>query len=95
MWAVYLFNRLWQQSLQEDAAAAIAAATDRGLTLTEPGYRPRLVAEGVLDGRAVRLEWRGGAMGGRTLLTVDGEGRWRALITDAEELQVALAAHQL
>lgn len=48
------------------------------------------MARGVVDGRAVVLEWRGGPMGPRSRVTVDGEGDWRALITDEAALTAAL-----
>ena len=48
------------------------------------------MAAGVLNGRQVRLEWRGGLMGARSRLTVDGEGRWRTLIEDEAALVAAL-----
>jgi hypothetical protein len=79
---MYLFNRLWQQLLGEQAADAIRAATMRGLQLREPGFRPGLRVEGVLDGRAVSLEWRCGPIGARSRVMIDGRGRWRELITD-------------
>ena len=90
IWGVYLFNRLWQQSLRARASGAIEAAAVRGLVIAEPGLSARVVAQGMLDGRQVRLEWRGGFLGPRSRLTVDGVGRWGALIADAEALEAAL-----
>ena len=90
VWGVYLFNRLWQQSLHQRAGGAIDAAAARGLVLSEPGLSACLVATGVLDGRQVRLEWRGGFLGPRSRLVVDGKGRWGTLIADAEALEAAL-----
>lgn len=48
------------------------------------------MATGVLDGRQVRLEWRGGFLGARSRLLVDGKGRWGELIADVDALEVAL-----
>jgi hypothetical protein len=87
---VYLFNRLWQQSLHQRAGGAIEAAALRGLVLAEPGLSARLVATGMINGRQVQLEWRGGFLGARSRLAVDGEGRWGALIADAGALEAAL-----
>ena len=93
MWGLYLFNRIWQQSLRERAGGAIDAAALRGLVLAEPGVFARLVATGVINGRPVQLEWRGGFMGARSRLVVDGQGRWGALIADADALEAALEDH--
>ena len=89
-WGVYLFNRLWQQSLHELASGAIEAAAVRGLVVAEPGLSARVVAQGVIDGRKVRLEWRGGFLGPRSRVVIDGVGRWGELIADADTLESAL-----
>jgi hypothetical protein len=90
---LFLFNRLWQQSLRELAGGAIDAAALRGLVLAEPGLSARLVASGMINERQVQLEWRGGFMGARSRLVVDGQGRWGALIADADALEAALRDH--
>ena len=97
IWTLYAFNRLWQSSLARDAAGAIAAAEGLGLTLRPAGYGPRLVAEGRCGaagaaGRPVRVEWRGGVFGARTVLFLDGtrvaSPGW---LTTARDLEAALA----
>lgn len=68
LWGWVLFNRLWQSSLRADAAAGVQAAQDLGLVLRPPGVRARLVARGQVDGREVRIEWRGGVRGARSVV---------------------------
>ncbi|MEL6347709.1 MAG: hypothetical protein AAFV53_31680 [Myxococcota bacterium] len=90
LWAVYFFHRLWQQSLREDAADAIAAARDLGLSPWGSTYWPRVVLEGSLDGRAVRVEWRGGVLGARSRVTIDGQTQHLPLVVTAEALVAAV-----
>ena len=91
IWSLYLFNRLWQHSLRQQAAGAIEAAQARGLTVEVPGMAPRLVAEGTLSGTAVRIEWRGGPLGMRSRLLIGGQGSWGDFIGDAPSLEEALS----
>ena len=63
-----------------------------GIRLAEPGFKAQLIAQGVVDGREIVLEWRGGPMGPRSRVTVDGEGGWRPLITNEADLTAALDA---
>ena len=89
-WASYLVARLWQQSLYDDAHVAIEAASAKGLPLRRPGLRSRLVCEGMLDGERVRIEWRGGVQGARTVL-IRGRERTRVpLVVDGASLETLL-----
>jgi hypothetical protein len=89
-WAYYAFNRLWQQSLSEESAAAMAEAVRLGLVRQPPVYGPRVVFLGTLSGVPVRLEWRGGLFGARTLLVRGGARQHIALLNSAQSVQQAL-----
>ena len=65
IWCFYALNRLWQQHFNEVAAGALAEAARLGLTLRDPRFGAVQVFEGAIDGRALRVEWRGG---GREML---------------------------
>ena len=90
VWAWYALNRLMQESLQREAAAGLEAARAAGFALRPPEFRARLVAMGTLDGRDVRVEWRDGVLGPRSVVRVGGRSRRTALITDAATWAAAL-----
>ena len=90
LWALYAFQRLWQQSLAEDAAGGLAAARARGWTLKPVGLRARLVVEGAIGSQPVRIEWRGGLMGARSHVVLADVVARVPLITSEEELDRAL-----
>jgi|GEM_PF-1847372 len=88
-WAMVLFNRLWQHTLRERAADALAHARERGLTVHPGGLRARIVAEGSVGSERVRLEWRGGWRGPHmVLLRGDRIGRhpFAASAADLDQL---------
>lgn len=89
-WAVYFVHRLWQQSLSADAAPAIDAGLRAGLQPWSSTYWPRVVLEGEVEQRAVRVEWRGGLLGLRSRLTINGVTRRLPFIASAEALQALL-----
>lgn len=89
-WALYAFNRLWQQSLEEEAGEALGAAVALGLTREPAPLGPLQVASGRLGDREVRVEWRGGVWGGHTVVQIGQERRTLPLIRDAEGLSAAL-----
>ncbi len=89
-WAYYVMNRLWQGSLAEDAAAAIAEAQALGFELVEGGLGARQVAVLLRDGEQIRVEWRDGVLGPRSLLYRGDEVRELPLIRDGEALRQAL-----
>jgi hypothetical protein len=91
VWCVYLHNWLWQRSLQQDAREALAAAQDLGLELKPLGIRARLVAVGTVGDRDVRIEWRGGFRGARTVVLFGDGVKVMAPITDAEGLSSVVA----
>jgi hypothetical protein len=62
-WAMVMFNRLWQATLRQDAADALAHAQARGLTIHPDGLRARVVAEGSVGSERIRIEWCGGWRG--------------------------------
>ena len=90
-WAGYAVARLWQISLYEEAGAAIAAAVARGLVVRRPGFASRIVCEGVLDGAKVRVEWRGGVLGARTIVVRGGKHARVPFVRDRPALEAALA----
>ena len=89
-WAYYLFNRLWQGQLSEQAAAAIRAASDHGLTVHPAGYRARLCATGQVDDEAVRVEWRGGVLGPHSIVQRGNRTLHGPLLEDEAQLAQAL-----
>jgi len=89
-WAGYAVARLWQISLYEEAEPAIAAAVARGLSIRPGGFTARIVCSGALGGEKVRVEWRGGVLGARTIV-VRGDKRTRVeFVRDATGLDAAL-----
>ncbi|MCB9781099.1 MAG: hypothetical protein H6742_21210 [Alphaproteobacteria bacterium] len=90
LWAWYFFQALQRAWLVEQAHDAIAAAQDAGLALKPTGFRARLVAVGTIDGRPVRVEWRTGVLGPRSVVRGNSTRRL-PLITSPGELQQALA----
>ena len=91
-WASYAVARLWQISLYEEAEPAIVAAVARGLALRPTGFAARIVCEGELDDKHVRVEWRGGALGARTIVERGGERTRLELVRDGAALEAALAS---
>ncbi len=91
LWAFIAFQRLWQQSLGEEARSAIAAAEALGLQRQRPGYGPRVEVRGQLGGQAARLSWVGGIGGPRTVLEVGGRRQRLPFVADAGQLSAALA----
>jgi hypothetical protein len=92
LWAFYLLNWLWQGSLRDEHRGAIDLAVgDLGLRLEVPGLRARVVAEGVYDGRPLRVEWRGGLQGAHSRVRW-GAQRWDgAPLADAAALRAVLS----
>jgi hypothetical protein len=89
-WGGYAVARLWQISLYEEAEPAIAAAVARGFAIRPTGFAPRIVCEGALDDQTVRIEWRGGVLGARTIV-VRGRKRARVdFVRDPAALEAAL-----
>jgi hypothetical protein len=86
-WAFLAFNRLWQRSLSEDAAAAIAHAQARGLRLLPPGITPRRAVEGHIGSMFVRIEWRGGAFGTWSRVYLGDRVRDLPLLSGAAEVE--------
>ena len=95
IWCFYALNRLWQQHFNEVAAGALAEAGRLGLTLKDPRFGAVQVFEGAIDGRALRVEWRGGLLGERTVLTVAGKRRILPLIRSADELRALVGADRI
>lgn len=92
VWAYHFFNRLWQQSLQEEAQDAIATAARLGLAPKGPLYGPRVVYTGTIGATPVRVEWRGGLRGARTILRRGEHTERLPLITTADALHAVLPA---
>ena len=90
LWGLYLVNRLWQGSLASDAQAGIMAAGERGLDLVPAGLRARLVARGRVDGRDVRVEWRGGMRGAHSVVVIADRFARVPLIDSAAALEASL-----
>ena len=91
LWAVYILNRLWQGSLYNDARGGVEAAHALGLQLAPTGLRARLVATGAVGDQPVRVEWRGGVRGARSLIHAGAERHHTGLIDSAAALEAALA----
>jgi len=85
-WAMVVFNRLWQRSLQTEASGAIEAARERGFKVQTEGLRARVVADGAVGSEPVRVEWRGGWRGPHTVLVRGDTFERTALVTDAAGL---------
>ena len=90
VWAYHAFNRLWQQSLSEESAAAMAEAARLGLERQPTAYGPRVVFNGTLSGEPVQLEWRGGLLGARTVLSRGTARQQLEHLTSAQAVQQAL-----
>ena len=90
-WAMVVFNRLWQGSLQAQAAEAIAAARTRGFRIHPRGLRARIVADGAVGSEPVRLEWRGGWRGAHTVVMRGDQLERRELVTDAGTLDAVVS----
>ena len=91
-WAGYAVARLWQISLYEEAEPAIAAAVARGLSIRPTGFTARIVCSGALGGEKVRVEWRGGVLGARTIVVKNGRRAQMELARDPAALERALAS---
>ena len=89
-WARYVMVRLWQTSLMEDCAEAIQYADSLGLRLRRTGLRCRLAARGTIGKRDASVYWKGGAFGHGTTITMGDRVRRLPLLTDAEDLRLAL-----
>jgi len=85
-WAMVVFNRLWQRTLRRDAHDAIEAAKTRGWTVHPDGLRARVVADGALGSKPLRVEWRGGWRGPHTVVMHGDLWQRTDLITDAAAL---------
>jgi hypothetical protein len=90
LWTYYVLNRLWQQSLAEEAAGALAEASALGLDVRPPALGACLVAVGQIEGQDLRLEWRGGLYGERSVLRLGQSTRDLPLLRDAAALRAAL-----
>lgn len=91
VWAWYLLNRLWQETVAEEAGEALRAAVRLGLDVRPAAWRARRVARGRLDdGSDVRVEWRGGLLGLRTVIYRGDTVSTYPLVCDGDELAEAL-----
>ena len=89
-WGRLLFARLQQEWLLLRAGEAVQRALDLGLQLQPVGLRSRLRAEGQLQGRPVRVEWRTG-LSGPYCQVERGSTRLLPLLCTGQELDQALA----
>lgn len=85
-WALYFFSRLQQDWLEEASAGALDALGKHGLALAPAGLRSRLVAVG----QDLRIEWRTGVLGPRTVVRRGDQRRVLPLVRTADELGRAL-----
>ena len=90
-WAGYAVARLWQISLYEEAEPAITAAVARGLSIRPTGFTARVVCAGAIGGEKVRVEWRGGVLGARTIVVRRGKRSRVDFVRDSASLDAALA----
>jgi hypothetical protein len=84
--AKYVLNRLWQNSLADDASNAIQAAIDLGLKVCPLGYGAQIRAVGTVDGQSVEVMWLGGALGSRTEILIGDQKTSMALVTTKDQL---------
>jgi hypothetical protein len=91
LWGSYAIARLWQLSLYEEAQPAIESAIAKGLAIRPTGFGARIVCEGTLGRERVRVEWRGGMFGARTVIVRDGRHARLTFVKDPAELDAALA----
>lgn len=89
-WAVVMFNRLWQTTLRNRAAPALAHARKRGFRVRPDGTRARVVAVGAIGSEPVRIEWRGGVTGLHVFLLRGDQVRRLPFIEDAMALDAVL-----
>lgn len=90
LWALYVFSRLWQQSLLDDAREALQAAPELGLAVAPLRTGPKVVASGQVGGRAVRVEWRGGIWGAHSVVVAGGHKTVHPLLADSGSLAAAV-----
>ena len=89
-----VFNRFWQRSLLNEAAAAIRAADALGITLKPLGFGPEVVALGGFNGERVRIRWRGGVMGARTDVQIGRRRRRLPLLVTEDALRAAVSGEE-
>jgi len=90
VWGNYIFNRLWQITIEDEAGEALEAAREAGLKLIPAAYRPRRVAKGRVASHDIRVEWRGGLRGLASKVYVDDTVQRTALIRSKQELMEAI-----
>lgn len=90
VWGWYVFHQLWVETIEERATDGLAAAEAAGLSLQPAAFRARRVATGQGPQGRVRVEWRGGLLGLRSVVWVGRRRRTVPLITDAAALAEAL-----
>lgn len=89
-WAWYGMIRLHQGWLLAQVEGALERAEQRGLVLSPLGLRARLVVRPADDAPTVRIEWRTGVLGPRTLVRSSAGTRRLPLVRTADELDQAL-----
>lgn len=92
IWGMVLVARLWQHHLRRAAAPALGHAEALGLRVAPGGLRGRVVATGAWAGKDLRVDWRGGVWGERTVVYWGDRVRRVPLIVDGDGLDAALAA---
>ncbi|NOY25893.1 MAG: hypothetical protein GXP62_08480 [Oligoflexia bacterium] len=90
LWAWLAFVRLQQRWLLSQCEGALDVAEELGLVVAPNGFQTRLVARGVVADGPVRVYWRTGLLGPRTVIRgPDGIVRLPLLRT-SQALRVAL-----
>lgn len=90
LWAWLAFVRLQQRWLLSQCDGALNAVEQLGLTVAPTGLRSRLIARGAVGDGRLRVDWRTGLLGPRTVIIgPDGVVRLPLLRT-AQALQQAL-----
>ena len=90
----YMTNRLWQKSLIAESEPALRAAEAAGLRIRPLGFGPIVQAQGVVGLQAVRVRWRGGVLGARTSVWVDGRRTALPLLRTAAALNAAIGLEE-
>lgn len=91
VWAWVAFQRLWQQSLLEESAEAMAYLEGQGFERRPLGLRARVVLVGEVEGQPARLVWQGGLLGARCSVRVGGARELTEPIRTVGQVQQLLA----
>ena len=90
----FVFNRLWQRSLFDEASAAMEAAEALGIRIAPLGFGPEVVARGTVNGTRVRVRWRGGVRGARSDVSLGCRQHHVPLLVSAAALHALVTGEE-